>query len=103
MLVAGIDLGTTHCALAFADPAEGPAAQVRDFPVPQLIRPGELASQPLLPSCVYLPGEHELPPGALALPWGNPAVAVGELARWQGGRVPGRLVSSAKSWLCHPG
>ncbi|HVV70964.1 MAG TPA: Hsp70 family protein, partial [Verrucomicrobiae bacterium] len=23
--------------------------------------------------------------------------------RWQGARVPGRLVSSAKSWLCHPG
>ncbi|WNZ60084.1 Hsp70 family protein [Myxococcus sp. MxC21-1] len=28
---------------------------------------------------------------------------VGELARWQGARVPGRLVASAKSWLCHPG
>src|SRR5581483_10470798 len=29
--------------------------------------------------------------------------AVGEFARNQGSRVPGRLVTSAKSWLCHPG
>ena len=28
-------------------------------------------------------------------------VLVGEFARWQGARVPGRLVASAKSWLCH--
>jgi hypothetical protein len=27
----------------------------------------------------------------------------GEFARWQGARVPGRLVASAKSWLCHSG
>ena len=29
--------------------------------------------------------------------------AVGEFARNHGGKVPGRLVTSAKSWLCHPG
>ena len=28
---------------------------------------------------------------------------MGRFARDQGGKVPGRLVSSAKSWLCHPG
>ena len=28
---------------------------------------------------------------------------MGEFARIQGGRVPAHLVSSAKSWLCHPG
>ena len=28
---------------------------------------------------------------------------IGELAREQGVRVPGRLVASAKSWLCHGG
>ena len=33
---------------------------------------------------------------------GQPTVIVGELARTQGTNVPGRLVSSAKSWLCHP-
>jgi molecular chaperone DnaK (HSP70) len=104
--VVGIDLGTTHCALASVDTRKGAAAEVVDFPVPQLVRPGELSPRPLLPSCVYLPSEAELPGAGLRLPWSGdevPRVAVGELARWQGAKVPGRLVASAKSWLCHPG
>lgn len=102
--VVGIDLGTSNCAVAFARVAEGAAASVTDFPIPQVQRPGQVAAQPLLPSCVYLPGAHELAAGAAALPWENPSpLVVGEFARWQGSRVPGRLVASAKSWLCHPG
>ena len=102
-LILGIDLGTTHSALASVDPSLGPSAPVVDFPVPQLVRPGEVAARPLLPSCVYLPGP-ELPVSARSLPWEEPPDAVsGELARWQGARVPGRLIASAKSWLCHPG
>ena len=58
----------------------------------------------MLPSFLYLPGEHELPPGAARLPWNDGADRiVGEFARIQGAKVPGRLVASAKSWLCHPG
>lgn len=108
-LLVGIDLGTSNCALAFADPSEGSGAKVKDFQVPQLARPGELRTQAMLPSCAYLPGPHELPDGALSLPWErSPSLrgipfAVGEFARWQGARVPGRLISSAKSWLCHAG
>ncbi len=90
--------------MAFVEPERGPDAPVRDFAVLQLERPGETAALPLLPSCIYLPGEHELPAGAVRLPWGDePGAIAGEFARWQGARVPGRLVSSAKSWLCHPG
>src|SRR5207244_9267435 len=45
-----------------------------------------------------------LPPGATALPRDSEdARVVGEFARVQGSRVPGRLVTSAKSWLCHAG
>src|SRR5262249_42717141 len=59
---------------------------------------------PLLPSFLYLPGPHDLPPGAVALPWDvGRDYAVGEFARNHGARVPGRLVTSAKSWLCHAG
>jgi molecular chaperone DnaK (HSP70) len=98
----GIDLGTTNCAVAFAEPAAG--ANVRDFPIPQLLRPGEVAELPVLPSCLYAAGEHELAPGATQLPWGeSPKLIAGAFARWQGARVPGRLVVSAKSWLCHAG
>ncbi len=104
MYVVGIDLGTSNCAVAFARVAEGADAAVVDFPVAQLQRPGQVAAQPLLPSCLYVPSEHEIAPGAAQLPWGeSPALIVGEFARWQGARVPGRLVASAKSWLCHAG
>lgn len=100
----GIDLGTSNCAVAFVDPAQGADAPIVDLPVSQLIRPGEAAPQPLLPSCIYLQGTHELAQGSTRLAWEeSPSSIVGEFARWQGARVPGRFVSSAKSWLCHPG
>ncbi len=100
----GIDLGTSNCAMAFVEPERGPDAPITDFPITQLNRPGETGAHPLLPSCIYLPGQHELAAGATRLPWADePSALVGEFARWQGARVPGRMVASAKSWLCHPG
>ena len=102
--IVGIDLGTSNCALACVELAAGGGTAITDIPVPQVVRPFEIAARPLLPSCIYLPGEHELPDGAARLPWGEtPGAVVGEFARWQGARVPGRLVASAKSWLCHEG
>jgi molecular chaperone DnaK (HSP70) len=101
--IVGIDLGTSNCAVAFTDPSNGPGAKVFDFPVPQLVRPGEVTPRPLLPSFAYLPVAGEFPAGALGLPWGEPPQVIGELARWQGSRVPGRVITSAKSWLCHSG
>lgn len=103
----GIDLGTTNSALGFVDgQRKGPAGkpEIQTFPVPQLAAPAEVARRPLLPSFLYLPGPHDLPPGATALPWDAArSFAVGEFARNAGARVPGRLVTSAKSWLCHAG
>jgi molecular chaperone DnaK (HSP70) len=102
----GIDLGTTNSALAYIDlrKARGTRPELQTFPVPQLVAQGELANRPLLPSFLYLPGPHDLPAGATALPWDHGrAYAVGEFARNHGARVPGRLVTSAKSWLCHAG
>ncbi|MGI5864161.1 MAG: Hsp70 family protein [Myxococcales bacterium] len=103
--IVGIDLGTTNCALAYVDlDAEGDlAAHIRDLPIPQLVAPGETAQQRLLPSNAYLPGDQELPAGATKLPWGERPTIVGELAKLRGARVPGRMVSSAKSWLSHAG
>src|SRR6478752_5643095 len=104
----GIDLGTTNSALAYIDlhnkPAPGRPPTIHPFPVPQLVAPGEVGDRQLLPSFLYLPGPHDLPPGATALPWDPDArEVVGEFARDHGARVPGRLVSSAKSWLSHAG
>jgi molecular chaperone DnaK (HSP70) len=104
--IIGIDLGTTNSAVAYIDTQElarTPAAAIQTFDIPQLVSEGTTAARSLLPSFLYLPGKYELPPGSLSLPWDPERnYAVGEFARWQGTRVPGRLVSSAKSWLCHP-
>jgi hypothetical protein len=103
----GIDLGTTNSALAYVDlhaPKTAGVPKIEHFKVPQLVKQGESAGRDLLPSFLYLPGPHDLPPGATALPWDAACpYAVGEFARNHGARVPGRLVTSAKSWLCHAG
>ncbi|MDB5745271.1 MAG: molecular chaperone DnaK [Massilia sp.] len=101
-----IDLCTTNTVLAHAAPG---ASQIELFPIDQLVAPGEVAGQPLLPSNRYHPAEGELAAGELQLPWrqddvaGVGRVAVGRLARSLGAATPGRLVASAKSWLSHPG
>ena len=100
--VVGVDLGTTNTACAWIDTRAG--RTIRIFDVPQVVAPGETAPRPTLPSFVYLAGPHDLPPQSLDLPWAAGCdFCVGLLAREQGGRVPGRLVASAKSWLCHGG
>jgi hypothetical protein len=106
--VVGIDLGTTHTVVAYADTSAvtGDAVPpILPFGVDQLVAPGEVEPRPLLPSVRYHAAEGELPPDATALPWGRdpeePTVVVGELALELGSKVPGRLVTSAKSWLSH--
>ncbi len=100
----GIDLGTTNSAVSYVDTAEEPW-QVRTFPVPQLVAPGQVEARETLPSFHYQPAPGELAAGAMKLPWDkeSPACAVGVFARDHGALVPGRLVVSAKSWLSHSG
>jgi len=103
----GIDLGTTHTVVAYADLRVATAIHL--FPIEQLIAPGLVAAWPLLPSVRYHPAAGELAAVDTQLPWpfadpGEVAgVIVGELARERGSRTPGRLVASAKSWLSHAG
>lgn len=101
----GIDLGTTHTALSFVEIAkcEGEEVQQQMMGIPQLIDPGSVEERSMLPSFIYLPHPDELKAGDLTLPWpSEPGRVLGELARKQGSSTPIRLVSSAKSWLCHP-
>lgn len=102
----GIDLGTTHCALSYVDlhASEGENTVYGVLDIPQLTGPGTVEGGALLPSFLYLPHESELAEGDLNLPWSSTqSFAVGEFARARGALTPIRLVSSAKSWLCHPG
>ena len=102
----GIDLGTTHCALSYVDlhASDGENTVYGVLDIPQLTGPGTVEGGALLPSFLYLPHESELAEGDLNLPWSSTqSFAVGEFARARGALTPIRLVSSAKSWLCHPG
>ena len=102
----GIDLGTTHCVLSYADLAnlDDDEFSQQVMPIPQLSAPGTVEDYLQLPSFIYQAHEAELAAGAAALPWTNkPQHLVGEIARNLGSKTPIRLVSSAKSWLCHSG
>jgi molecular chaperone DnaK (HSP70) len=105
----GIDLGTTHTAVAYADLSKGGRVHIQPFAIDQLIGPGSVAARPLLPSLRYHPAAGELAEADTRLPWPRPALCgdpvpgavLGEWARLLGAKSHGRLVSSAKSWLCH--
>jgi len=102
--IVGIDLGTTNCALADIDAEAGDQPPVTVHGIAQLVNPGEIGEPELLPSFLFLPGPQDFAAGATALPWDeNADVVAGELARKRGAENPSRLVSSAKSWLSHPG
>ena len=105
--IVGIDLGTSHTLLAYA-PADG-SAPVTLLPIAQRLSAAEITDAPLLPSLRYQAGDGELAPQTWQQPWpplfaSGPAPALlGRYAQELGAQVPGRLVSSAKSWLSHAG
>jgi molecular chaperone DnaK (HSP70) len=61
---------------------------VENFAIAQFVHPGEVREEPLLPSFLFLDQSGPI---------------VGVLAQRKGLEIPGRLVSSAKSWLSHAG
>ncbi len=109
--IVGIDLGTTNCAVSYVDlkdrevpEKKGEKPIIHSFRIPQLTGPGEITREPMLPSFLYLTGDYELARESVALPWPTSHDYVsGIYARNHGAKVPTRLVSSAKSWLCHGG
>ena len=101
----GIDLGTTNCVLSYVElHTEQEPAPHHVMPIVQLTRPGSVEEKTQLPSFIYQAHDAELAQGDSALPWdANPDTIVGSMARELGSKTPIRLVSSAKSWLCHGG
>ena len=99
----GIDLGTTHTALAYAlVPEDGTsgAPPVEVLGVPQLVAQGTVEARELLPSFFYVAHESD---GPQSLPWDTSRTyVVGEHARARGVDAPARVITSAKSWLGHP-
>jgi molecular chaperone DnaK (HSP70) len=102
--IVGIDLGTTNSVVAYtaiADAAQN-SSEIQLFAIPQLTDAGVVEKRPVLPSFILVPGEHDVATQAMALPWdADNTVAVGEFAKNRGAELPGRLIASSKSWLCH--
>jgi len=102
--IIGVDLGTTNSAVSYVDLRADSKKKyrIKIFKVPQLTGFGEVSSLPVLPSFLYIPGKYDISSDAVSLPWiSDEKNFVGAFARDHGAKVPARLVSSAKSWLCH--
>jgi molecular chaperone DnaK (HSP70) len=94
----GIDLGTTNCALAFVPLDDEAKSEI--LAIPQWATLSTIAEATVVPSFLYLPEDA----AAAQIGGGdadNPQWVVGLLARQKAAESPGRVVHSAKSWLCH--
>lgn len=78
----GIDLGTTNCTLAYIG-----EKGIEQFPIPQSIASNMEGEKLVLPSFYFFPLEGE--------------PCIGWHAKQRGAELPDRVISSAKSWLCH--
>ena len=102
--IIGIDLGTTNSAVSYVDLEEDTAKNrgIKLFKIPQLTGIGEISPLSVLPSFCYIPGQYDISEDSIRLPWVSDEINfVGKFARDHGAKIPSRLVSSAKSWLCH--
>jgi hypothetical protein len=104
--IIGIDLGTTNSTIAYT-PLNGidknkPA--IEQASIAQVTQSNVQESAFSLPSFIYYPLNEELLAKAAALEWDEERpFAIGTYARERGAEVPSRLITSAKSWLCHAG
>ncbi len=102
--IIGIDLGTTNCTMAYVQVADE-THKVHQFLIPQIIQAGTAGEERSLPSFIYFPLQEELSAGHINLEGisSSSTSCVGLYARNRGSELPIRLISSAKSWLCHAG
>ncbi|MBF0416472.1 MAG: Hsp70 family protein [Magnetococcales bacterium] len=94
----GIDLGTTSSVMAYQSLQGGGGSDV--FSVTQWLSRANVGESATLPSFLYLPepalAERFIGDAKRKDPW-----IIGHLARARAAESPGRVVHSAKSWLCH--
>jgi molecular chaperone DnaK (HSP70) len=94
----GIDLGTSNSALAFVPLSEAACSEV--LAIAQWDSPSSVIESSTVPSFLYRPEEAIAAQLAAGVSGGGDWV-VGRLAQRKAGETPGRVVHSAKSWLCH--
>lgn len=104
--IIGIDLGTTNTTMAYtsAHPEDKSHPLIQQAAIAQIMQANTPGTATALPSYIYYPLPEELNANAAALEWNaNRPFTIGTFARERGGELPSRLISSAKSWLCHAG
>ncbi|WP_068469713.1 Hsp70 family protein [Candidatus Protochlamydia phocaeensis] len=105
--IIGIDLGTTNCTMAYTPiQIEGKHQHpsIEQARIAQVISANTQGESISLPSFIYYPLPEELSAHQAAIEWDlQRPYAIGTFARERGGELPSRLISSAKSWLCHTG
>lgn len=103
--IIGIDLGTTNCTMAYTPlQTENRHPVLEQVAIKQTMAAQTPGASLSLPSFIYYPLSEELKAKVAELPWNQKSpFAIGTYARDRGAELPTRLISSAKSWLCHPG
>lgn len=98
----GIDLGTTNCVVACIDlkREKGPWRKIVSLPLRQRTDMEAEGAPDSFPSFLYRPTSQELA-GLSEFPHDSGGWVLGNAALKMGCRTQGRLVNSAKSWLCH--
>lgn len=102
--IIGIDLGTTNSVAAYTEvnSTRGETSDIKILKIPQLTCAGTVEKREILPSFILMHEKNDDRDEALNLPWDNEThYVVGEHARDRGAEIPGRLISSSKSWLCN--
>ncbi|WP_321532761.1 Hsp70 family protein [uncultured Desulfuromonas sp.] len=99
----GIDLGTTNCVLSYVD-RQQPQRGSQVLAINQWDSATTRIENPALPSFAYTPTTSERPQFSTtgdAVPEPISGWIAGIYARQQMAFSPGRVIHSAKSWLCH--
>lgn len=104
--IIGIDLGTTNCTMSCTSlhPEDKLNPSLEQFSISQVMSAQTPGCSLSLPSFIYYPLAEELKSNVAGVPWdAGRSFAIGTFARDRGAELPTRLISSAKSWLCHQG
>jgi hypothetical protein len=98
----GIDLGTTNCVIAAIDLSknQGSYPEIITVPIIQRIDEESVDTANKLPSFLYYPTQTQRE-SLIDFEHDSQGWVVGIAAQSMGRKVSGRLVTSAKSWMCH--
>ena len=107
--IIGIDLGTSTTSLSYLDTLKD-TLEPQTLPIAQWEDKDNFIKKDILPSFCFLPHKKDVRNKSFKLPFyeedpilSESKLALGRLALGKQTDEPSRVISSAKSWLCHAG